>query len=102
MGLRDRLESLSGGGEEYSGETRTGDVDYEDFAEAVECLGEMMLYPYAAQEILEDEGSHDAEIRAEIMEEISSNCLDTVGVFDIQEICSNNGIDFQEEVIRQR
>ena len=101
MGLRDRLDKLTGGEDSFDGETRTGNVDYEDFAEAVECLGEMMLYPYAAQEVLEQDGSNDAQIRAEIMEEIASNSIDTVGVFDIIEVCERNGIDFKEEVLQQ-
>jgi len=102
MGLKDRLDKLTGGSDgEYSGETRHGDVDYEDFAQTVECLGEMFIYAYAAEKKLEQSDSVDAEIRLEEVKEIASNNLDVVGIFDVVEICDKHGIDFESEVIEK-
>lgn len=102
MGLRDKLDNLTGSSSGYDGETHTGDVDYEDFIECVECFGDMVLYTYAAQATLESSDSTDAEIRLEVMEELSSNALDTAGVFNVMEICEKHDIDFKSEVMGDR
>lgn len=110
MGLKDiadRVRDRSSGSRSMSdsdsvsesSDSPSGRADMEDFHNLLMALGEMDMYGHVLKKNLEDGGGKEEQIAAETVSDISGNTVEFIGTFEVADIASEHGIDWEDDVI---
>lgn len=88
-------------GDGYDGEPVSGDVDYAEWHHLIEAIAEMLLYSRLLEDKFEDVDGVEGEASLDVAKDVSSNNIEMIGLFEVQEMCERKGIDFEEDVLNE-
>lgn len=89
-------------GKKDSGEINMGkgnDFDKKDYHELLLATGEMFLFTEMVQDRVEEQGGRKKAMAEGMVDDMVSECIDFLGVFNVQENAEDNGISWERDVL---
>lgn len=97
-GIKDKV---LGGGKSDTGGPSGGqkEVEGDDLEELLIALGKMFMFAKVVEKKVERGDYPNEKIAKDFVTDVSSECIEFMGVFEVNEICKNNGLDWENDIL---